>query len=134
MNTKIHIAIVDDKAINRDQIKTSLEWLDARLFEFDGFKSFFTFYSQKEQSLPNVLILDYFLEQWKTWEKLLDELYSTFSGSREITVIGFSSLVKCSQRIAEVSGWIFLHKKVGEPINNELRSQVERIILWQLDT
>lgn len=92
--------MVDDKVENRDQIRRSLEGLDIALIEINSFEDFFTRYLPGSK-LPEILILDYFLEKGKTGKGLYIQMKSNFSESyKNVTVIGFSSIENCSKAIA----------------------------------
>ena len=100
----LKIAIVDDKISNRKQVRNSLPGNDFDFKEYDSFDKFFEAYPEAVM-LPDILILDYFLEQGRTGVDLLKNLYKLFPEAKsKVKVIGFSSILACSERLAAMSG------------------------------
>lgn len=98
------LAVVDDKEANREQVRNSLEGIDIGIACIDSFESFFRKYGRGSE-LPDVLVLDFFLEKEKTGYQLYRKMKELFPESYgDVLVIGFSSIESCSKIIAAASG------------------------------
>lgn len=71
------VAVVDDKQSNRTLVRRSLAGLRVSVREFPTGSEFLREHSGTEKRLPDVLVLDFFLEKGNTGLTLLAEMAKT---------------------------------------------------------
>lgn len=99
------VAVVDDKRSNRALVRRSLAGVPASVREYPTGSAFLLEYSRTAERLPDVLVLDFFLEDGHTGLELIAEMAESRPRFlSETRVVGYSSVRPCSMRLAEKSG------------------------------